>query len=94
MEQSDALARAVDFSELILGFSSAALYYLGQSVVEGKKVPAINLPIALQNIEIVALLEEKTKGNLSADEAALLQQVLADLRQKYRDLNEAKSAPR
>jgi hypothetical protein len=75
----------VDFSGLVLGFSSAALYYLGEVPVEGKTVPERNLPLAKQNIDIIHMLSEKTRNNLSKDEEKLLNQVLADLRMKYVD---------
>ena len=73
----------LDFSQLILGFSSAALYYLGQVPLEGSKPPQTNLPLASQNINIIALLRDKTKGNLDADELKLIEQLLADLQLKY-----------
>ena len=82
-DKSEEIASSVDFSELIFGFSSAALYYMGQGTVDGKRVGSNNLPLAKQNIEIISMLAEKTKGNLSAKESALIAQVLADLRQKY-----------
>jgi len=74
---------AVDFSGLILGFSSAALYYLGEAPIQGKEKPELNLPLAKQNIDIVELLKNKTQGNLSDDETRLVNQVLIDLRLKY-----------
>jgi hypothetical protein len=73
---------AVDFSGLILGFSSAALYYLGENTVEGRSISSKNLPLAKQNIDIILMLREKTKGNLSADEESLMQQLVADLQLK------------
>ena len=45
---------AVDFSALVLGFSSAALYYIGHSSIEGKAPQEKNLPLAKQNIEMIA----------------------------------------
>jgi hypothetical protein len=72
----------VDFTELCLGFSSAALYYLGVVPVEGQSAPQKNLPLARQNIDILILLREKTKGNLSADEAALVDHLVSDLQVK------------
>ena len=77
----------VDFSGLILGFSSAVLYYIGQSEVDGKMVGEKNLPLAKQNIRIIEMLHEKTKGNLSTDEEKLVEQVLMDLRFKYNAFN-------
>ena len=76
----------VDFSGLILGFSSAALYYLGESGVEGKQASEINLPLAKQNIRIIEMLLEKTKGNLSTEEKSLLDQLLKDLHLKYNSM--------
>jgi hypothetical protein len=76
-------AQSVDFAALILGFSSAALHYMGEAVVEGRKSGQKNLPLAKQNIEIIELLQAKTKGNLSKDEAELIEQLLHDLRVKF-----------
>ena len=73
----------VDFSGLILGFSSAALSYMGfTSGIPGEK----NLDLAKQNIDILDLLRVKTEGNLTTEEEKLLGQILQDLRQKYREV--------
>lgn len=74
---------SVDFSGLVLGFSSAALYYMGESAIEGKSAGEANLPLAKQNIDILLLLREKTKNNLSQDESNLLAQVITDLQTKF-----------
>ena len=76
---------SVNFSELILGFASAALYYTGDAELEGKSSGEVNLVLAKQNIDIVRLLHEKTRGNLSADEKTMIESVLADLNVKYSD---------
>ncbi len=73
----------VNFSALILGFSSAALHYMGEEFPDGNDQIKKNLILAKQNIDIVALLKEKTSGNLSKDEGELLSQVLLDLQSKY-----------
>ena len=80
----------VDFSSLILGFSSAALYSLGQAPLKDRKAPEINLPLASQNINIIALLKEKTKGNLSPDEERLIVQLLTDLKIKFVETSKSK----
>lgn len=74
------------FSELILGFSSAALYYIGHGEIEGKKSSEVNLPLSLYNIKIIELLQKKTKGNLTEDEEMLVRQVLKDLKEKYQSV--------
>ncbi|MCX6108199.1 MAG: DUF1844 domain-containing protein [Proteobacteria bacterium] len=71
----------VDFSGLILGFSSAALYYMGEATVEGRP-PQKNLPLARQNIEFIRLLQTKTKNNLLPEEDRLIRQLIHDLQLK------------
>lgn len=75
-------SKGVDFRGLILGFSGAALHYMGESPASGEKA-VFNLALAQQNIEILSLLGEKTKGNLSDEEERLLQQLLLDLRMRF-----------
>ena len=79
---SDKLKK-VEFTGLILGFSSAALYYLGQTSIEGKASSPKNLPLAMQNIQIIELLQKKTNGNLTDEESKLIKEVLIDLKMKY-----------
>lgn len=82
MAQTGNAPEGVDFSGLILGFSSAALYYMGMATVDGKTAPSKNLPLARQNIDILRIIQQKTKGNLTADEATLLDQMVTDLQVK------------
>lgn len=82
MVTSETKDNSVDFSGLILGFCSAALSYMGHSSGEMPGV-SLNLVLAKQNIEIIEILKAKTKGNLTADEQRLLDQVLTDLRLKF-----------
>jgi hypothetical protein len=79
---TEATSGTVDFRGLILGFSGAAMHYLGESIAPGER-PLLNMPLAHQNIEILALLADKTRGNLSDDEESLLRQLLIDLRMRY-----------
>ncbi|MFK7823665.1 MAG: DUF1844 domain-containing protein [Oligoflexales bacterium] len=74
---------SVNFSELILGFASAALYYTGDSAIEGKGQGEKNLQLAKHNIDIVRLLYNKTLGNLDEEEKGLIEELLADLAHKY-----------
>jgi hypothetical protein len=50
-----------------------------------------NLPAAQQMIDILSLLEQKTRGNLTAEERQLLEQILYELRLRYIDA--ARSGP-
>ncbi|MDP7354230.1 MAG: DUF1844 domain-containing protein [Desulfobacterales bacterium] len=72
----------INFATFIFSLNSSALVHLG--VIED---PAIgqkkNLPMAKQTIDILGVLEEKTRGNLTEDEENLLKHILHDLRLMY-----------
>jgi Domain of unknown function (DUF1844) len=73
----------MDFSGLILAFTSAALHYLGEISLDKGEKPVKNLSMAKQNIDILEVLQTKTEGNRTSDETRLLEQALSDLRLKY-----------
>ncbi len=50
-----------------------------------------DLPLAKQTIDIIALLQEKTRGNLAKDEEQFIEAVLYDLRMKYVEVNREKT---
>jgi len=78
----DALSQ-IDFVTFTLSLAHSARMHLGEAPnPETNKVES-NLPLAKQNIDILGMLEDKTKGNLSGDEERLLAQVLFDLRMRY-----------
>ena len=82
-EKGQLKAPPIDFSTFMLSLASNAVYCMGgfQDPVSGKT--SINLEQAKQTIDIISLIEEKTRGNLSADEANLIKHLLYDLRMKY-----------
>lgn len=80
-----------EFSQLVLGFSSAALYYLGSIELEGKNIDNTNYSLAKHNIDILDMLLVKTKGNLTVEEDKLLRQVLQDLKVKFIERSENKT---
>ncbi|MBW1987990.1 MAG: DUF1844 domain-containing protein [Deltaproteobacteria bacterium] len=73
----------VNFATFVVSLSSSVLVHLGEieDPQSGRKTK--NLPIAKQTIDILGMLEEKTRGNLSPDEEQLLRNVLYDLRMRY-----------
>ncbi|MBI5482540.1 MAG: DUF1844 domain-containing protein [Deltaproteobacteria bacterium] len=73
----------IDFATFILSLGTSALYHLGEMPGPDGEKPTQNLPLARQTIDILALLRDKTKGNVSPDEAQLLDSLLYDLRMKY-----------
>ncbi len=73
----------IDFATFILSLGTSALYHLGEVAGPDGQKAEQNFPLAKQTIDILALLREKTKGNLGQDEAQLLDSLLYDLRMKY-----------
>jgi hypothetical protein len=62
----------------MMGFSSAALSYMG---IEHGSVK--NLELAKHNIDVMCMLSDKTKGNLTDEEEGLLKELLLDLKEKF-----------
>lgn len=71
------------FDILALSFGNAALIALGLVAEPGSSTPHRDLDAASYNIELLSMLQEKTKGNLSPSEIELLESLLYDLRLKY-----------
>ena len=73
----------VNFSTFVFSLSSSAILHFGEipDPTSGKKKK--NLPMAKQTIDILGMLEEKTKGNLADDESDFLKNILYDLRMRY-----------
>ncbi len=72
-----------DFATLVLSLGSSAVAYLGEAPgPDGDKLPR-NLPMAKHAIDLLSVLEEKTKGNLTAEEGQVLESLLFDLRLRY-----------
>lgn len=72
----------IDFPTFLVSMYHSALVHLGEVVEEGQP-RGVNLPMAKQSIDILGMLGEKTKGNLTAEEERLLQAMLYELRMKY-----------
>lgn len=70
----------MNFSTFVVSLNASALMHLGlmEDPIQGKK--AKNLELGKQTIDILVMLEEKTRGNLATEEEKLLQNILYDLR--------------
>ena len=75
---------AVTFPAFVLSLVHAAATHFGDipDPHTGRPGPA-NLPAAQQIIDILAMLELKTRGNLSVEERQLIDQVLEELRARF-----------
>jgi len=71
------------FTQLVLSFQAAAWQQLGKvpSVITGKIERSIEM--AKHSIDMLGMLEEKTKGNLNEDEQKFLRHVLYELRMNF-----------
>jgi hypothetical protein len=75
---------ALSFTAFVLSLASTAAIHFGDlpDPVSGERTE-LNLGGAAQMIEILTLLEQKTRGNLTAEERQLLEQVLYELRLRF-----------
>jgi len=73
----------INFPTFIISLNASALVNLGaiEDPASGKKVK--NLSVAKQTIDILSMLEEKTRGNLTEEEEKILKNILYDLRIIY-----------
>jgi Domain of unknown function (DUF1844) len=76
-------APEITFATFVVGLSTQALVHLGELPDPQSNQSAPDLPAAQQLIDIIAMLESKTRGNLDHDEQAMLESILFDLRMKY-----------
>lgn len=73
----------IDFSALVLSLGTGALIHLGLAPDPVTNQVVVNLELAKQNIEILSLLQQKTKGNLTPDEGKLLESLLTEIRLRF-----------
>jgi hypothetical protein len=74
---------AIDFVTFVLSLSTNGMVSLGLLPIPGTQEKKLDLPLARQTIDILTLLQEKTKGNLSGEEERILDNVVYDLRMTY-----------
>jgi hypothetical protein len=73
----------VDFTNFIFSLSTSVLIQLGEIQDPFTQKSAKNLPLAKQTIDLIGMLKEKTKGNLTPEEERVIEYVLYDLRMRY-----------
>lgn len=87
----------VDFTSFALSLGTSALYHLGLVAnpaaedADARSEP--NLPVARHTIDTLELLQQKTQGNLSEQESALLSELLSELRLRFVEV-ESRAAQR
>lgn len=76
-------APPLSFSSFIFSLGTSALMLMGEKLSPDQPSTPVNLPQAKEIVDILSILEEKTKGNLTTEEAAVMEDMLYTLRMKY-----------
>jgi Domain of unknown function (DUF1844) len=71
----------IDFSTFVVSLRTSAMLHLTGGHDDAD--PKDDLAFARQEIDLLGILEEKTRGNLTGEEERLLSQILFDLRTRY-----------
>jgi hypothetical protein len=75
----------VDFGTFVLSLGSSAIMHLGEYQHPDSGKVEKDLPMAKHTIDILSMLEEKTKGNRTPQEDQLIESLLYDLRLRFVD---------
>ncbi len=83
-DQPEHAADGISFAAFVLSLAHTAAVHFGDipDPVTGQTTEA-NLSAAQQMIDILSLIESKTRGNLTAEERQLLEQILYELRLRF-----------
>ena len=82
-ESSEMPLPEINFPSLIFSLSSTALFHLGELPDPQTNEKKKDLPLAKHTIDTIAMLKEKTAGNLTGDEEKFIENILTDLRLRY-----------
>ncbi|MBI5787484.1 MAG: DUF1844 domain-containing protein [Candidatus Schekmanbacteria bacterium] len=81
--QKEEFAPGITLSNLIFSLSHTALIQMGEIPNPASNRKEKDLASSKQSIDLIALLQEKTKGNQTKDEEMLFENVLYDLRMRF-----------
>ena len=73
----------VDFTTFVFSLASSAMVHMGEMADPESGQTGLNLPLAKHTIDTMTMLEEKTKGNLTGEEAKQLGDLLYHLRMLF-----------
>lgn len=94
-DASDKKALQLDFNALVLSLGSSAIVHLGEAPdpTTGQKASP-DFALAQQSIDLLAMLQEKTRGNLTEDEKKFLEGMLFDLRMVFIQVSQRATPPK
>ncbi|MEN8139755.1 MAG: DUF1844 domain-containing protein [Thermodesulfobacteriota bacterium] len=82
-ETRESLMPEVTFTHFLISLNTSALFHLGDLPDPVTGQTKQDLVLAMHTIDTLVLLQEKTKGNLSAEEANMLDKFIHDLKMRY-----------
>lgn len=82
-ETTEAPLYEITFSTVLVSLHTAACYHLGMLPYPDIQNASKNLVMAKQTIDTILMLKEKTTGNLTPQEAALIKKILYELEMHY-----------
>ena len=78
----------ISFTAFVMSLATTAAVHFGDVSDPVTGTTQANLPAAAQMIDILAMMQEKTKGNLSAEESDLIENLLYELRMRFVEANQ------
>jgi hypothetical protein len=78
---------SIDFPTFILSVASAAMMGLGLAPRPDSGKQELDLEMARQNIDLLEMIQQKTRNNLTPDEEKLLERVLFEVRTKFLEVS-------
>jgi hypothetical protein len=81
--QQGAADTAITFSTFLMGLASTTLIHLGVAPNPETGKAERSLAMARQSLDLLGMLHQKTRGNLTAEEQQLFDNLLADLRLRF-----------
>jgi hypothetical protein len=79
----------IDFVTFVLSLYHSTRMHLGDAPGPEGEPSTAEVPLARQTIDLLGLVREKTRGNLTGEEERVLEQVLYDLRMRYVEVTKA-----
>jgi hypothetical protein len=83
-----------NFSSFVISMGSSALMLMGEQLDPQQPPLPVNLPQAKEIIDLLSMLQEKTRGNLTSDEQGVLEDMLYALRMKFVSLSSGQQPTR
>jgi hypothetical protein len=82
-QQAEKVSQEINFSAFLMGVYTQTLIFLGDIPNPETNLVSVNLEAAKQNIAVLSVIEEKTKGNLTPEEEHLFKEILTTVRLQF-----------